>query len=69
MKTLIKTELEAHLNVAQQMPTLVDDIQTVANFCINGLKNDGKLLIFGNGGSAADAQHIAAELVGRYKDC
>ena len=67
MKTLIKTELEAHLNVAQQMPTLVDDIQTVANFCINGLKNDGKLLIFGNGGSAADAQHIAAELVGRYK--
>jgi D-sedoheptulose 7-phosphate isomerase len=31
------------------------------------LKSGGKILIFGNGGSAADAQHIAAELVGRYK--
>jgi len=30
------------------------------------LKNNGKLLLFGNGGSAADAQHIAGELVGRY---
>ena len=31
------------------------------------LRNDGKILLFGNGGSAADAQHIAAELIGRYK--
>jgi D-sedoheptulose 7-phosphate isomerase len=33
----------------------------------HGLRTGGKLLIFGNGGSAADAQHIAAELVVRYK--
>jgi D-sedoheptulose 7-phosphate isomerase len=33
----------------------------------DGLRNGGKLLLFGNGGSAADAQHIAAELVIRYK--
>ena len=31
------------------------------------LRNGGKLLVFGNGGSAADAQHVAAELVGRYQ--
>jgi D-sedoheptulose 7-phosphate isomerase len=31
------------------------------------LKNGGKILVMGNGGSAADSQHIAAEIVGRYK--
>jgi phosphoheptose isomerase len=31
------------------------------------LKSGGKLLVFGNGGSAADAQHVAAELVGRFQ--
>jgi D-sedoheptulose 7-phosphate isomerase len=34
---------------------------------INSIKNGNKLIIFGNGGSAADAQHIAAELIGRFK--
>lgn len=38
-----------------------------AKICINSLHKNGKILIMGNGGSAADAQHIAAELVGRYK--
>ena len=33
---------------------------------ISSLRRDGKLLVFGNGGSAADAQHVAAELVGRF---
>ncbi len=35
--------------------------------CTRSLQNQGKLLICGNGGSAADAQHFAAELVGRYE--
>ena len=34
---------------------------------IEALGQDGQLLIFGNGGSAADAQHVAAELVGRFQ--
>ena len=42
-------------------------IEIAANICIDSLKNGNKILIFGNGGSAADAQHIAAEIVGRYK--
>ena len=37
------------------------------NICIDCLKQGNKILIFGNGGSAADAQHIAAEIIGRYK--
>jgi D-sedoheptulose 7-phosphate isomerase len=42
-------------------------LEIASNLCIDCLKNGGKILICGNGGSAADAQHIAAELVGRYK--
>lgn len=67
MKTIIKNELNAHLAAAKQMHDLTNSIELAANLCINSLKNNGKILIFGNGGSAADAQHIAAELVGRYQ--
>jgi D-sedoheptulose 7-phosphate isomerase len=42
-------------------------IQELADASIRSLKKGGKIILFGNGGSAADAQHIAAELVGRFK--
>jgi D-sedoheptulose 7-phosphate isomerase len=45
----------------------VENIEKAALSIIDSLKKGGKLLIFGNGGSAADSQHIAAELVGRFK--
>ncbi len=45
----------------------VTDIEKAAKMIIASLKGGGKLLIFGNGGSAADSQHIAAEFVGRFK--
>ncbi len=41
-------------------------IEEVSSVCIKSLKNEGKILFCGNGGSAADAQHLAAELTGRY---
>lgn len=44
-----------------------DNIEKAAQLIISSLKKGGKLILFGNGGSAADAQHIAAELVGRFK--
>ena len=43
-----------------------DDIQRAAEIIVGALKAGGKLLVFGNGGSAADAQHIAGELVNRF---
>lgn len=43
------------------------NIESAAKAVIASLKRGGKLLVFGNGGSAADSQHIAAELVGRFK--
>jgi len=42
------------------------DIVAAAQLIIEAFRVDGKLLAFGNGGSAADAQHLAAELAGRY---
>jgi D-sedoheptulose 7-phosphate isomerase len=49
------------------LKTMVKDINTAGAYIAAGLKAKGKLILFGNGGSAADAQHIAAELVGRFK--
>ncbi|NOX91426.1 MAG: SIS domain-containing protein [Gammaproteobacteria bacterium] len=42
-------------------------IADAAQRCVDALREDNKLLLAGNGGSAADAQHIAAELVGRFE--
>ena len=67
MKNTIKNEFNAHIKVANALHNLTDDVANSAQLCINCLRDGGKILIFGNGGSAADAQHIAAELVGRYK--
>ena len=47
--------------------SLKTQINDAINLIINSIKNGNKLIIFGNGGSAADAQHIAAELIGRFK--
>jgi len=67
MKEQILTELDEHIKVAKQMKSLVDKINQASEMCVQSLQGGHKILIFGNGGSAADAQHIAAELVGRYK--
>jgi len=45
----------------------VSTILEISEVIIGALKKGGKLIVFGNGGSAGDAQHIAAELVGRFK--
>jgi D-sedoheptulose 7-phosphate isomerase len=45
---------------------LLEDLQELAGACIRALEAGGKLVFFGNGGSAADAQHLVAELTGRY---
>ena len=68
MKSIIKHEFSEHIKASQNtLDSIVDQIETASKICISSLKNGGKILIMGNGGSAADAQHIAAELVGRYK--
>lgn len=63
----IKFFLDEHIEVVSNLNILCKDIKNVAELCVLTLKNNGKIILFGNGGSAADAQHIAAELTGRYK--
>ena len=46
---------------------LLEKIERSAQLILKTLKRGGKILVFGNGGSAADSQHFAAELVGRFK--
>src|SRR5712664_3161965 len=61
--------IEASIATKQSLlssPDLVVTVATVSEILVNALKQGNKLLLFGNGGSAADAQHIAAELVGRF---
>ena len=68
MKKIIEFEFNEHLKTTKAtMDCIYESVESAAQICIDALKNSRKILIFGNGGSAADAQHIAAELVGRYK--
>jgi D-sedoheptulose 7-phosphate isomerase len=69
-----KDPIAAHLKLSRdaieragQDASLLDAARTIAGVIAAGLRGGNKLLIAGNGGSAADAQHIAAEIVGRYK--
>ena len=68
MQSIIKHEFSEHIKVSvETIKSIGKPIEIAVKICIDSLKNGNKILIFGNGGSAADAQHIAAELVGRYK--
>lgn len=65
---LIKKEIENNIKATQTaLETLSPIINDVAKTMIKVLKEGKKILICGNGGSAADSQHFAAELTGRYK--
>jgi D-sedoheptulose 7-phosphate isomerase len=66
----IATHLEGSLAALQRAThdaALLDVARNIAAAIATALRSGNKLLIVGNGGSAADAQHIAAEIVGRYK--
>jgi len=64
----IKQEFQSHFETIQIVMTKIeDDLVKASQMIIKTLKDGNKILLCGNGGSAADAQHIAAELTGRYK--
>jgi len=69
-----KDPIAAHLALSRdaleravQDAGLLDTARKIADVSVSALRGGNKLLLAGNGGSAADAQHIAAEIVGRYK--
>jgi D-sedoheptulose 7-phosphate isomerase len=68
MLTTIKEEFNSHLETINNvMNHMESDVEAAATIVVEALKSGNKILLCGNGGSAADAQHIAAELTGRYK--
>lgn len=68
MQEMIKREFLAHQEtIGRVIETLMPTVEQAAKMAVETLRRGNKILLFGNGGSAADAQHIAAELTGRYK--
>jgi D-sedoheptulose 7-phosphate isomerase len=65
---LLSNSLQEHLQTFQKvLESLVPDIERSGRVICDALNSGKKILICGNGGSAADAQHIAAELIGYYE--
>jgi D-sedoheptulose 7-phosphate isomerase len=66
-KNHIEKHFQDHLDLTKRVKEkLADDLARAAQLISEAMTAGHKLLIFGNGGSAADAQHIAAEMTGRY---
>jgi D-sedoheptulose 7-phosphate isomerase len=69
MQSTIQKEFNDHIATSNiTLKSISQVLEDASSTCINCLNEGGKIILFGNGGSAADAQHIAAELVGRYKN-
>jgi len=64
---MIEETLKQSTKIIAELHDLSNEIDKTVNLIINALTKNKKIIIFGNGGSAADAQHIAAEFLGRYK--
>jgi D-sedoheptulose 7-phosphate isomerase len=65
--TIFSAALHDHLSVIRDLASSFPLLEEVAAQMQASLRNGGKVLWFGNGGSAADSQHLAAELVGRFR--
>ena len=63
---LLRSGLDEHMEVFRRLGTLAPVIQEAAGLVAVTLSQGGKLMLCGNGGSAADSQHLAAELTGRF---
>ncbi len=67
MKTIL-AEIDSHIIIVEEFKQNCSlEIEKIAKKLISTIGGNNKVILFGNGGSAADAQHIAAELSGRYK--
>ncbi len=65
---MIALEIQKTIDVMEEVladDELRDSIEKIAKTCVNAIRNGNKIMFCGNGGSAADSQHLAAELVSR----
>ena len=64
---MLNTMIDAHVRCLQNLKTIAPVLNKAGDLLLQRLLGGGKLMICGNGGSAADAQHFAAEIVGRFE--
>jgi len=62
-----ESQIDEHLRTVEALRQHVSLLETMADRIVEAIRAGGRVYVFGNGGSAADAQHIAAELLGRFK--
>ena len=67
MENKVKSMIEESVESISRLQALASEIKAAASLLTDALRAGGKILICGNGGSAADSQHFAAELVGRFR--
>ena len=67
MSEYIRNQILGIADNFKALAAMAGEIEQVARVCADTLKAGNKIMFCGNGGSAADSQHLAAELVGRYK--
>ena len=63
----MKSKIEEHIHAVQSAAAQIELLEQIAQRIIACFEAGGRVYLIGNGGSAADAQHIAAELIGRFK--
>ncbi|WP_319526218.1 D-sedoheptulose 7-phosphate isomerase [uncultured Desulfosarcina sp.] len=64
---MLETMIDAHIRCMQGLKSMASELENAGAAMLQCLLGGGKLLICGNGGSASDAQHFAAEIVGRFE--
>ena len=67
MRSIVSNSVTEHFDLSQKLQDLIPVIEDAGIIIKDRISKGGKLIIMGNGGSAADAQHIAAEMVGRFE--
>tara|TARA_B100000953_G_C17908434_1_gene386792 strand:+ start:244 stop:795 length:552 start_codon:yes stop_codon:yes gene_type:complete len=64
---MISQEIQEHINSAKLLLNQTDEIESICKLCFQAIENNKKIILCGNGGSASDSIHIAAELVGKFE--
>lgn len=67
MISAVKEIIAQHKKALEILESQTDKLEKIALLCQEALANNKKIIFFGNGGSAADAQHLTAEFVGRFQ--
>ena len=66
MESIIQKRINEHIETIEKLPEFKETIKKIVEIIINCYKHNGKVILFGNGGSCSDSMHLATEFVSRY---